>query len=156
MEFKLKSLIALLLSLGLVSGRNYMDCNKQTDPQMKCVCFVRQYTKYNSNDCGTREIAKDGVNYACKHNSNCKRGFVDDNNNCKGLNKVTDTDSCRKDCMASVYKYFIDNYESTFDNNSIGLTLNTIEYSRFMNEDNYLRNHNEPNIHECASWRKEQ
>jgi len=151
MEFKLKSLIALLLSLGLVCGRNYMNCSKQTDAQMRCICYVRQYSKLYSDDCGaTREIAKEAINYICRHNSDCKKGFVEfKDNNCSGY-------SCRNSCLISAYQYIALNYESAYDKYDFGIRLNTDDYPDFKQEVGVVSNRNEIGGHECASWRKEE
>jgi len=151
MEFKLISLIALLLSLSLVSGRKYMNCEEQTDPQMKCVCYIRERTVFISSDCGAnREIAKDAVNYVCRHNNNCKKGFIDRIKDCpNGLEGL-----CRYDCQASIFRYAFDNYNTNYSNNAFGVKV--LPSILEAHELSLLSNAVGKDTHECASWRKEE
>jgi len=150
MEFKFISLIALFLSLSLVSGRKYMECDKQTDPQMRCVCAVRENTVLISSDCGAnREIAKDAVNYACRHNNFCTKGFVEKKRDCPDAKKGL----CRYDCQVSIFLYVMDNYEDNYYDNTFGVKPIP---SILNNEYHVISNGMKGEGHECASWRKEE
>ena len=72
MQTKLFSLIALLLTFGLVYSKavQYIDCTKLTDPTQKCICAIRNYTAIRTvkseNACSAvLPYLKDAVETVC-------------------------------------------------------------------------------------------
>jgi len=165
MQTKLFSLIALLLTFGLVYSKavQYIDCNKLTDPTQKCICAVRNFTAIRTvksdNVCGTvLRSVKDSVESVCasevkaqknkdRNGYDCIKAFVNKQANCsEGI-------TCSSNCVGKILRT-----TRTIEYFAI-TTINSYPYDGyaraahdFTKEDVKTNN---KKFETCPNWRKE-
>jgi len=110
MQFKLFSLIALILTVTLVQGKTYMNCRTAKNDVDKCICYLRQETYFRSTKCSTTQrVAKDIIEGACKNISYCRDAYAHNDDFCPKAIWNYSTNSCRRACLTDIQNSLINN-----------------------------------------------
>jgi len=173
MQTKLFSLIALLLTFGLVYSKavQYIDCNKLTDPTQKCICAVRNFTAIRTvksdNVCGTvLRSVKDSVESVCasevkaqknkdRNGYDCIKAFVNNQAYCSSnvYNGEKVQNTCSDNCIGKIFRT-----SDTLEYFAL-TTINSYPYEGYARSSNdYGKKDvlgNNKKFETCPNWRKE-